>query len=140
VSVNAFSTELRALLGVLGRKETARDLRWLGRHLARLSGRREPWSRTHLLGVLRGYEGVRGGLELRAAVRSALAIAEDGAHPVQATHRDQSVLVPSWLDVAGALVGTSARACAEPGCALSFIPNHPNRKYCYACRPAKLPT
>jgi hypothetical protein len=138
--LNALAEELQALLSALGRKSTAPDLRWLGRYLARLAGRKEPWSRSHLLGILRHYEHVNGGLELRTAIRAALAISEDGVRPVQATHRDQAVLVPIWLDVGGALVGTSARACAEPGCALSFIPNHPNRKYCYACRPAKLPT
>jgi hypothetical protein len=140
VSVNASPGELRVLLAALGRKSTAHDLRWLGSHLARLAGRREPWSRTHLLGVLNGYPGVHAGLELRTAVRAALAISEDGAHPVQATHRDQAVLVPSWLDVAGALIGTPARSCVSPGCVLSFIPNHPNRRYCYACHPAKLPS
>jgi hypothetical protein len=140
VAPNGSAKRLKRLIDRSGYTYSAENLRGMGSYLAQLIGRPNPWSRTHLLGVLRGYPGVHAGPELDSAIRAALAISEDGVRPVQATHRDQAVLVPSWLDVAGALIGTPARSCVSPGCVLSFIPNHPSRKYCYACRPAKLPS
>jgi hypothetical protein len=133
----AFPSELRSLLAALRLSEGAGDLAWLGAYLARLVGRREPWSRTHLLGILRGYEGVSGGLELRAAVRSALAIIEEDVHPVQATHSEQLLLVAPGIDAKYAQIGVAPRSCVTPGCPIRFVPNHPRRSHCYLCSPAK---
>lgn len=137
--VNPSYSDLEALLDRLDRSSGMQDLAWTSEWLARLVGRSRPWSANYLASVLRGDKGM--GPErtepLRRAVRAGLAVLEDGVHPVQASHTDQSVLVPPGADVAGALVSASARDCAAPGCPFRFVSNHPRRIYCYVCSPPK---
>jgi hypothetical protein len=90
-----------------------------------------------MLGILRGYDGVNGGLELRAAIRSALAIARDDVYPIRATHSEQLLWVGPGIDAHGAQVGVAPLSCITPGCLIRFVPDDPQRVHCFICSPAK---
>ena len=130
--------DLAELLEVLGKSHSKVDLTWLGVYLARLQRRSNPYSYTHLLGCLLGHKGMRPGKRLRASVLAALAIAAEGVHPVQATHREQSLLVPPEIDATWAQLGIEPRSCVIPGCTIRFIPNTARRRKCFFHSPARI--
>jgi hypothetical protein len=68
---------------------------------------------------------VAGGYEpKRADLRAALGLPPRGTVD----------LAPGITITSGAMVITSSRVCP---CGQSFIPNHPARRYCLSCRPAR---
>lgn len=100
---------------------------------ARVLGRRargRAFTRRYVLSVWNGR------LEAGEPFRQALAaeLAElDGADP-----RAGLTAVTTWAanpDLEGAMLGRRVRWCRE--CSTPFSPNHPNRRYCYRCRPEK---
>jgi hypothetical protein len=93
-----------------------------------------PWSWRYVQSVHSGT--VAPSKEFNRAVESLAAIL-DGQPAELASLESVPVFAPHGMLRPGALVWTQARPCANPGCVLYFVPNHPSRRKCFRCSPIR---
>lgn len=103
------------------------NLEELGQRMAKIIGRKEPWSYRALNGVFNGQSGFSLTAEMEKALL-ALTLRMDGGSPWQALIKPVQVYSLNGHVQPGSIILGESRRCE--GCQVLFVPKVPWQRYC----------
>lgn len=124
---------LRGIIGAVGATYHKDDLARVGRTLAAIAGRPQPYSYKYVHSVING--------NLEAGKKFALAVRNwadtVGGRKAIGLAGFSIVKVYGRPSQAGAQVDGRIGLCANPECGVKFLTDHPTRRFCKICHPPK---
>lgn len=106
---------------------TISNLNNLAAKLSRIAHRERPWTGKYLNSLLRGYPGFSVNEQLARAIQ-VMAQLQSGIDDIEAGATEATVRSLHPLPEHAIVLG-QARLCANPGCAIVFVPTHPRQKF-----------
>lgn len=128
-------TELYGDFDAADPRQRNRNLEQLAARLSEIAHRESPWSRRHLLSVIKAIDGdpayklFRLTPDLADALTRLAAVAIDGDHPLAVLVKKIQAYSLNGNVTPGSILTGKTKACA--GCGVLIVPHHPRQKYCH---------